>query len=289
MNTKRIWQVMAVLGVGLLSLVGVAGARAEAALPTEYVLYLSAPGNGTVAGVAYADEDVLRYAPHLNPQWAVHFDGSNAGLPAAADIDAYDYRHHNPTFTSWHYISFDKPVAVPGLGIVDDSDVVLYYQSSLLGNSWRMFFDGSQYGLTTNAEDVDSIEVYSNGYMNFSTSGNYAVPHPPNFVLKGGDEDVLAWVASESSYYPANFIISDEWGIPAANDLVNMANPDWENGTYLFFTLLKPATLDGNGPPFNTGPFDIVSRWFSNDEMSLVWDASDNGFSKIDALDVYAP
>jgi hypothetical protein len=176
MNKNRIWRVVAALGMGLVALVGAAGARAEATgLPTDYTLYLSAPGNGTVAGVAYADEDIVRYAPHLSPQWAKTFDGTDAGLPAAADIDAYEYAYNPTTFTHWHYMSFEKPVTIPGLGKVDDSDIV-FYRTNWLGNTWAIHFDGSVYGSTTAGENLDAFYIAGNEDIFLSTHGTFVAP-----------------------------------------------------------------------------------------------------------------
>src|SRR5690606_23452532 len=125
-------------------------------------------------------------SPTLSPQWVMHFDGSAAGLPAAADIDAYDYEYNGTTFTTWHYMSFDKAVVVPGLGTVDDSDIVLY-KTSLFGNTWSLFFDGSAHGLTTDGEDIDGLEI-GNDYLLMSTTGVFDVPTLNNDTFIGDDE-----------------------------------------------------------------------------------------------------
>ena len=279
------YSLLAVLAVALL--VTARAARAAVIMPDSYVLYLSAPGAGTVGGVAYADEDVLRYSPTANPQWVMHFDGSVAGLPAAADIDAYDYAFNAATFTSWHYMSFDRPVAVPGLGTIDDSDVVLYH-ASLLGNTWTLFFDGSAYGLTTDGEDVDGLDV-SDGALWLSTTAGFNVPLSGSAnVLKGADQDYLLW-SSDTNGFLARYLGTD-MGIPADNDLINLAYATQDDDrhisivSYFLFGVQKAANVS----VVNAGAYDVLLRQFSpvnlNGEYAQLWDASASGFPKVDAL-----
>ena len=53
------------------------------------------------------------------------------------------------------YISFaNGDVFVPGIGNVQDEDVVLYD-----GGAWTLYFDGTAQGLTSNGQDLDAIDV----------------------------------------------------------------------------------------------------------------------------------
>ena len=281
-RSKHLWQLIILAGAAVAALVAAASARAEAIAPSDYTLYLSAPGTGTVAGVAYADEDVLRYSPTANPQWAMHFDGSVAGLPAAADIDAYAYLYNAATFTAWHYMSFDRPVAVPGLGTVDDSDVALY-RTSLLGNTWSLFFDGSAYGLTTDGEDIDALEINSSDTMLLSTSAGFNVPTAGNAYFKGGDEDALVWESAANTF--TFFLDGASLAVAADNDLFNLAISN--NGdalvSYLLFGVQKAANVSGVG----AGAFDVLFEQssFGTEDYGLLLDASASGFPKIDAMD----
>jgi hypothetical protein len=51
-----------------------------------------------------------------------------------------------------------------------------------------MYFDGSDVGLDTNAEDIDAMELLSDGRLLISTVGNITVPG-----VSGLDEDLLAF------------------------------------------------------------------------------------------------
>lgn len=279
---NRLWKLIVVVVAAVAVMRGAGAALAGANVPTAYTLYLSAPGAGTVAGIPYGDEDVLRYSPAANPQWAMHFDGSAAGLPAAADIDAYAFLYNASSFTSSHYMSFDRPVAVPGLGTVDDSDVVLY-RTSLLGNTWSLYFDGSAYGLTTDAEDVDGLEINGADGLLLSTTGGFNVPTVNSAYFKGADEDFLYWETAKNAFtYLGD---GTNLGIAATNELFNLAISN--NGAaltaYTLFSVQKPATVNG----VNAGAFDVLFEQSSigSWEYGLLWDASASGFPKVDAMD----
>lgn len=283
---KQLRRLVVVAGLALMALTGATAARAAVLLPDSHVLYLSSPGAGTVAGVAYADEDVLRYSPTKTPKWAMHFDGSAAGLPAVADIDAYDFEYNANTFTSWHYMSFDQPLTIPGLGAVDDSDVVVF-KTTLLSSNWSLYFDGSAYGLATDGEDIDSLSVTDEGTLFLSTLGGFNVPGVNNTIFKGADEDYLMW-AHDSQAFIWRFDGSD-MGIPAKNDLVNLAYPDLEDGrnisltSHMLFSVKAAAKVQG----VNAGAFDILLRQTTpvSDNFGMFLDASTSGFPKIDAVD----
>lgn len=287
MSGMKQWRRMVIVaGLTLLALAGATAARAAVILPDTHTLYLSSPGTGTVAGVAYSDEDVLRYSPAQTPKWAMHFDGSAAGLPGAADIDAYDFEYNANTFTSWHYMSFDQPVTVPGLGAVDDSDIVVY-KTTLLSSNWSLYFDGSAYGLATDGEDIDSLGVTDEGTLYLSTLGGFNVPAAGNTFLKGADEDFLMW-SHDSQAFVWRFVGSD-MGIPAKNDLVNLAYPDLEDGrnisltSHMLFSIRATAKVQG----VSAGAFDVLLRQTTpvSDDFGMFLDASASGFPKIDAVD----
>ena len=101
-------------------------------------------------------------------------------LPAAANVDGYD-RVTNTQF----YLSFTGQVNVPGIGNVQDEDVVYYN-----GSSWSLFFDGSAHGLGGNNNlDLDAISV-SGTTLYFSTLGN---TNPPGVGGTADDADIYSW------------------------------------------------------------------------------------------------
>ncbi len=102
------------------------------------------------AGGAGDDADVYRWnsAAPGNSYTRV-FDGSAVGLPGAAEIDGLDY-----VDATTLYLSFSGDITVPGLGAVQDEDVVLRS-----GTAWSVYFNGTGHGLTSAALDIDAFDV----------------------------------------------------------------------------------------------------------------------------------
>jgi hypothetical protein len=305
MTNKRMWQAVIVLGVMLallaLGMIGtayadegtlaivvegsegasLAPAADEATIepatpnPSYYRLFLSTTGGGTIGNLSYSDEDVLSYKPSTG-QWVKTFDGTNAGLPASADIDAFAYRYQSPY--SYMYMSFDTPVAVPGLGTVDDSDVVVY--AVTLGNSsWSMVFDGSQYGLTTAAEDVDGFELATSEEFLISTTGNFSVPGHYGDTLTGGDEDIIRFV-NNGFHFQLDGV---NMGLTAGNDVTSLAYEYGGEGDRYYLVTAKPYNLPGAAGPAGTILLHTEAT-YGMDSNALWWTPVAVG--KIDAFDL---
>ena len=84
-----------------------------------------------------------------------------SGLPVRANVDGFDR-----VDATHFYLSFTGDVTVPGLGKVQDEDVV-YYNAG----TWSLFFDGTAHGLTAGSQDLDAISIVG-GTLYFSTVGN---------------------------------------------------------------------------------------------------------------------
>lgn len=259
------------------------------ALGEEFYVYVSAPGNGNVAGIAYADEDIMRQDTATG-QWTKVFDGTNNGLPAAADIDALDYQNVN--LQSLFYLSFDQPVAVPGLGTVDDSDVVL--RSCFLGScAWSLAFDGSAHGLTTAAEDIDGLDVLAGGSLLISTAGNVSVPKYGGGTLQASDEDIIVYLAGYGNFTMR--LDSSAKGVAAGNDIRAFdfdrhTSPDRD---WIFLSFEDPFTYSNSSSPGAAGqPNDIfVDEMPSGGSsgaprVATLWDADDAGFPRVDAIEL---
>lgn len=303
-GSKRLWQAVIVLGVLLalmaLGLVGTAyadegapavvveGSAGETPAPTgpatiepavpnpsSYRLFLSTANGGAIGNISYGDEDVLSYKPSTG-QWVKTFDGTNAGLPASADIDAFAYSYQS--YTSYLYMSFDKPVAVPGLGMVDDSDVVVY-QVTLAGASWAMVLDGSQVGLTTAAEDVDGLELAADGELILSTTGNFTVPGHYGNTVSGGDETLIRFV--NNGFHVQFDALSI--GLAANNDVSSLAYEYGGDGERYYLVTAKPYNLPGASGGAGTVLLRTEAT-YGSDSNTLWWQTQT--VSKIDAFDL---
>lgn len=150
------------------------------------VFYVSLTGGGTVDGIKYSDEDILAFST-LRQQWTLLIDGSDIGL-GSTDINAFHWRPDGTML-----LSVNSPVSLPGLGTVDDSDIVRFIPETLGANTsgtFELFLRGADVGLTTNDEDIDAIAIDPNGRLVISTLGNATVPGA-NGNLLVGDEDLL--------------------------------------------------------------------------------------------------
>ena len=109
------------------------------------------------------------------------FDGSDVGLNSE-NIDAFAVLDENHVL-----LSLDNSFSL-GSFIVDDSDIMEF--TGVLGSDtsgiFSIYFDGSDVGLTTNAEDIDAFDVLSDGTLVISTTGNVDVGG-----VTGADEDLL--------------------------------------------------------------------------------------------------
>lgn len=133
-------------------------------------LAFSTTANNAVPGILAPVDDADIYA-WSGTAYARLFDGSGAGLAAAANIDALKVVDYD-TF----YMSFaaDAPgTAVPGLGMVQDEDIVKYD-----AGTWSMFMDGSLagIGLGQAGEDIDAFDLLPDGSIIISPRGAASVP-----------------------------------------------------------------------------------------------------------------
>ncbi len=113
------------------------------------VLYFSTTGNANPPGVSGTPDDADIYSWN-GTAFARVWDASANGLTDGANVDGYvrvDATHF--------YLSFGGDTSLPGLGAVQDEDVVYYN-----GTSWSVYFDGTAHGLGSSGDlDVDAFDV----------------------------------------------------------------------------------------------------------------------------------
>jgi hypothetical protein len=104
----------------------------------------------------FDDEDVVQYTGQA---YRMVIDGSDVGLAgfaidSLARLSPFDY-----------VLSFTEPGEIPGVGPVDDSDLVLFTATKLGGattGKFSLWFDGSDVGLDEDGEDIDAVDVVQN-------------------------------------------------------------------------------------------------------------------------------
>jgi hypothetical protein len=148
-----------------------------APIPT---IYFSTFGNTNPPGVGGTADDADIYTWN-GTAFGRMFDASVAGLPGGANVDGL-YRVDDTHF----YVSFSATTTtVPGLGSVQDEDVVYYNNGT-----WSVYFDGTAHGLGTSGNlDIDALYI-SGSTLYFSTFGN---TNPPGVGGTADDADIYAW------------------------------------------------------------------------------------------------
>ena len=246
------------------------------------MVYLSSPDTGNVQGTGYADEDIMRYNSGANT-WTKVFDGTNAGLPDAADIDALTLII-NSGYISF-LMSFDTPTAVPGLGTIDDSDVARY---DTWNGQWSLYLDGSAHGLTTDGEDIDALTFSPGGFLVVSTSGAWSVKNLGGGTAKGADEDLFSLVNPATSEWTL-WLDGTTLGLQGTNDIRGVSFGKIDDGVVDSARYLVPQSAFTLPNGVSIGANDVSEQvWFENGftDTYKKYDNSGIGFPKIDAIEV---
>jgi len=201
-----------------------------------------------VNGLTITPQDVVYFnATSLGSNTAGTFsmllDGSSFGLDTTAEaIDSVSLSPQRRIL-----ISTTGNPSVPGVSGKDEdilifTPAVLDLYGNILSGTWGMYFDGSDVGLAdTSTEDVDALDVASNGNIYLSTLGDFAVPG-----LSGADEDVFVCVpnsigdTTSCNYLPTLYFDGSAWGL-ASNDVdaINLLT----NGTATPTPILTPSYI----------------------------------------------
>lgn len=191
------------------------------------------------------------------------FDAAGAGLGEAVDLDGLDVVSDDHFFAS-----LERDASLPGLGTVQDEDVVEYD-----GGVWSVFFNGTGRGLTTGGEDIDALSVRGDTLF-FSTRGAVA---PPGVTGGVDDADVYKW---DGSHFTRAWRATSH-GVPAAADVDGLV---WTSPTRLSVSFSTAGVrLPGLGQVKDE---DVVGR--EGGSWSLWFDGSAHGLGSADGLDVDA-
>jgi hypothetical protein len=187
-------------------------------------ILMSFNANVTVNGIAATPQDILRFdATSLGSTTAgtfsLYFDGSDVGMDASAEtIDSLSLLPDGRLL-----MSTTGDPSLPGLTTGKDEDILAFTPTglgSVTSGAWSIYFDGSDVGLAdSNNEDVDALDVSSDGKIYLSTLGDFSVPG-----LIGADEDVFVCVplsigdTTSCNYQPTLYFDGSTLGL-ASNDV----------------------------------------------------------------------
>ena len=250
-------------------------------LPAAGALYVTAAGGSVPGAGAYQKNDILKWD---GAAWSVWFDGAAEGLPATADIIAFDVAD-DATGAAW--LAIRQAVRLPGLGKTQPNQIV--YSN---GSSWSLFFDGGDVGLKTTGERINGLEVLPGSvspigsgclyYLLISTVAGGGVPVGNTNVNFTG-EDVLGFCLTHSGATTAGtwhvVFEGESQGLAKNNNLGLSASDDVAT---LYFTAKKAFTGDGG----LVKPSELFS--FSGGVFSgPLWKAADHGLTQpVDGIDV---
>jgi hypothetical protein len=120
------------------------------------------------ADFIYKNEDIVAFTPATG-EFSIFFDGSACGLEDANLDDFEILESGNILFTL--RAAFD----IPGLGEVDDSDVIEYAPNGEDCGSFTLRLKGADFELTDSSEDIDGLGIAEDENLLISTIGTARV------------------------------------------------------------------------------------------------------------------
>lgn len=234
-------------------------------------IYVSFDTNGTVGGVPFTDEDILVYSLDSNA-WDVVFDGSDVAL--SNNIDAFEFLADGTL-----YLSFADPTTIPGIGSVDDSDIIRFIPISLgdtTDGTFERSYTASQLGLNANNnEDIDAIGFTPDGRLLVSTLGTFSVSG-----TSGQDEDLIAFDATATPPWSMYFDGSD---VGLSETSLEDIDGVWVDDTTgkIYLTTLGGFTVIGfsgaGSDIFRCTPVSVGNSTACS--FQFFWDGLDHGLS----------
>ena len=197
--------------------------------PSANPLYASFASNGSVGGVSFNDEDIVKFD---GSTWSLFFDGSDVGV-GGSDLFAFSIVDSDTIL-----MSFTTALTLNGLSVTPQ-DVVQFDATSLgsvTAGTFSMYLNGVDVGLDVSAESIDALSLLPDGRVLVSTKGNPSVPG-----VTGADEDVLAFTPTTlgnvtSGTWSMYFDGSDVGLANSSNEDVDALDVD-SNGTIYLSTL----------------------------------------------------
>ena len=247
------------------------------------VVYVSSSSTGTVGGISFADEDIMAFNTGTS-SWAMYFDGSDVGV--TNNTDAFSIMDDGSIIMSFS----NSTTSVPGVGTVEDRDLVRFIPTSLgatTSGSFELYFDGSDVGLTSTSQDIDAVDVLPDGSLIVSVLGSTSV------VSGTADEDLLRFTptslgANTSGSWSAYFDGSDVGLSTSSSEDVYGTWVD-TNGDIYLTTLGSFAVtgVSGSGSDiFTCVPSSLGSNTACTFSMYWLGSAYGYGSEVIDGFDI---
>jgi hypothetical protein len=246
------------------------GAMSTTVLVINKSLYFSTAGNTNPPGAGGSADDADIYLWNGTAYSRV-LDASAYGLPSSggsnANVDGFDR-----VDATHFYMSFSGTTSVPGIGTVQDEDVVYYNNGT-----WSLFFDGSLQGLASNSFDLDAISIVG-GTLYFSTdNGNV----PSGAGGTGDDADIYRWNGG-SSYTRVVDASAPPYSLPSGANVDGLV---WVDTTHFYLSFAADISVTGFGTVQDE---DVV--YYNNGTWIVYFDGTAHGLTSnnldIDAFDI---
>ena len=245
--------------------------------PPDGGLYMSFDGNVTLGGTAATEEDILLWDGAS--AYSMAFDGSDVGL-SGFNIDGFDVIGAGQVL-----ISFESAETVPGVGAVDDSDIVLFTGTlgSATSGTFSMYFDGSDVSLSSGGEDVVALALLSDGSLLVSTNNSFSVAG-----LSGVDEDVIRFTGTFGPSTSGSFSMYFDGSDVAMSDKREDIDALGTDGTDLYFSTIGNFNALGlTGADEDVLAFSGTFFPSTSGSFASFWDGSANGTTvDLNGLDV---
>jgi hypothetical protein len=249
----------------------------------------TADGPGTTSnGVRFGEGDILRWD---GTAWSKLFDATDAGLTNGHDIDAIHVNEAGAGSADL-YFSLARARMTAGVGRVATHDVLRF--NGLVNGGFSFFFDGSDVGLTTTAENVDGLHILPGSlspiggdtcqaYLLISTRRAGQVPATGGGTLRFRGEDILGFCATSTGATTTGLwhlrLDGSAEGMPANSTVSLSANDD---GTILYITTKGNFNVDSA-----SGRHSHVYKFEGGSFSGPVFSAPANGLNKkVDSLHV---
>jgi hypothetical protein len=228
-------------------------------------LFFSTTGTTPIPGLGAPFDDSNIYG-HSGTSFSLEWDAVAAGVPADANVDSYER-----VDATHFYLSFAANTVVPGLGTVQDEDVVYFNGDT---DTWSVFFDGTAHSMARGTRDLDAIGVVG-GTLYFSTVGNSG---PPGITGPRDNADIYSW--NGTSY--ARVWDATASGVDITENVDGLTVVD---ATHLYLSFTNGLTLAGVG-----GAQDEDVLYFNAGTWSVYFDGTAQGLTAgpadLDAIDV---